>query len=50
MYRVYEEAGLQDITMHLYEDDRHEILNEPDKEKVMADIAEWIAKCLAIRA
>lgn len=50
VYRLYEEAGLQDVTLHLYEDDRHEILNEPDKEKVMTDMAEWIAKCLAIRA
>lgn len=50
VYRAYEEAGIKDITLQLYPEDRHEILNECDKEKVMTDIAEWIAKCLAIRA
>lgn len=41
-YRLYEEAGLTDITYKLYENDRHEILNETDCRKVYADIMAWM--------
>lgn len=36
-------CGIRDVTLHLYEDDRHEILNEKDREKVRGDILSWIA-------
>ena len=41
-YDLYKDAGLTDITYKLYENDRHEILNEPDCEKIYADIAAWL--------
>lgn len=41
-YDLYKNAGLTDITYKLYENDRHEILNEPDHEIVYADIAAWL--------
>ena len=41
-YETYEKAGIEDITWKLYPTDRHEILNELDKEKVYADISAWI--------
>lgn len=41
-YELYEEAGLMDITYKLYENDRHEILNEPDHEVIYADIMAWM--------
>ena len=41
-YGKYKEAGLTDITYKLYEGDRHEILNEPDREVVFSDIAAWL--------
>lgn len=41
-YNLYKEAGLTDITYKLYENDRHEILNEPDCALVYADIAAWL--------
>lgn len=50
VYQLYEEAGIKDITLQLYPEDRHEILNESDKEKVMADIGEWLAKQLAFHS
>ncbi len=34
--------GVFDVTLCLYEGDRHEILNEKNKEKVYADISQWI--------
>ena len=41
VYRQYKKAGLKDVTMKLYEGDRHELVNEPDRENVYADIWEW---------
>lgn len=39
---TYKKAGITDITCRLYPGDRHEILNELDKEKVYKDIFKWI--------
>lgn len=44
VYDMYQKAGIRDITCKLYENDRHEILNETDREAVYQDIAEWILK------
>jgi len=40
----YQKAGIQDVTCILYPEDRHEILNETDKEKVYDDILNFIEK------
>lgn len=42
VYQQYKKAGLKDVTMKLYEGDRHELINEPDRETVFADIWEWV--------
>lgn len=42
VYRQYQEAGLLDLTLKLYKDDRHEILNETDRRDVYEDIYAWI--------
>ncbi len=42
VYDLYQEAGLTDVTWQLYENDRHEILNETDREKVYKDILSWM--------
>ena len=39
---AYRKTGLQDVTLKLYPDDRHEILNELDKETVDHDLLAWI--------
>ena len=39
---MYKDGGIWDIPSRLYEDDRHEILNETDRDQVMADIAAWL--------
>ncbi|MEE0955218.1 MAG: alpha/beta fold hydrolase [Eubacterium sp.] len=43
---LYQKAGIEDITLHLYDYDRHEILNEPDHEQVYKDILEWTNRIL----
>ena len=40
--RFYEMAGSQDKTLKLYEGHYHDLLNDLDKEIVMADISTWI--------
>src|SRR5665213_645042 len=39
----YNQAGSRDKTLKLYEGAYHDLLNDTDKEKVMADIKSWIA-------
>ncbi|MFG6384014.1 MAG: lysophospholipase [Lachnospiraceae bacterium] len=41
-YEAYKRAGIKDINWKLYPTDRHEILNETDKDKVYKDIYQWI--------
>ena len=42
-YDKFEAAGMQDLSIKLYEGDRHEILNELDRQTVYQDIYNWIA-------
>ena len=42
VFESYKQAGIKDIRLKLYEGDRHEILNELDKESVYVDILKWI--------
>ncbi len=44
---IFEAIGMQDVTKIIYETDRHEILNETDRETVYEDIYAWLEKCLA---
>ncbi|MCR5451356.1 MAG: lysophospholipase [Lachnospiraceae bacterium] len=43
-YSLFKKAGITDVTMKLYDGDRHEILNETDREKVYSDIGDWMIK------
>lgn len=42
VYQKYQSCGMKDIEIKLYEKDRHEILNEVDREKVFEDILKWL--------
>lgn len=41
-YYMLEKAGIPDITYKLYENDRHEILNETDRQQVFEDLLAWM--------
>lgn len=43
-YRLYLGAGLKDVSLKLYPEGRHEILNELNKEEVYQDVLEWLEK------
>lgn len=38
----FQEAGMEDVTWVLYENDRHEILNETDRGTVFKDLYAWL--------
>ena len=42
VYEMYKTAGISDLTYKLYENDRHEILNETDRQVVYRDLLAWM--------
>ncbi len=41
-YELIKSAGIKDVELKLYEGDRHEILNETDRQTVYADLLKWM--------
>lgn len=41
-YESLRDAGVENITLKLYEGGRHELLNETNRDEVMSDIYQWI--------
>lgn len=39
---AFRKAGMQDVTVKLYPDARHEMFNERNKDEVNADLAKWL--------
>lgn len=44
VYQMFQKAGIRDVMCRLYKNDRHEILNETDREVVYEDILLWLNK------
>lgn len=44
LYHRYENRGVRDLKMKLYEGARHELLHETNRAEVMRDIVEWVEK------
>lgn len=42
LFEKYKVCGIKDVSLKLYSNDRHEILNELDRETVYWDIYEWM--------
>ncbi len=42
VFKKYDNAGIHDVNFKLYVDDRHEILNETDRQNVYQDLYEWM--------
>ena len=45
-YNAYKKAGIADVTIRLYKDGRHEMLNETNRNEVYRDVIEWLNKHL----
>jgi alpha-beta hydrolase superfamily lysophospholipase len=46
----YRDAGLSDVTVRVYEDARHEILNETNRSEVIDDLLKWLQRVSALPA
>lgn len=44
VYKKFKEKGMRNVSMRLYAQKRHEILNELEKEQVYKDILDWLEK------
>jgi len=42
IFRAYEKAGIRDVSLKLYKDGRHEMLNETNRKEVFSDIIQWM--------
>lgn len=49
LYDLYKGIGIKDVKIKLYEDARHEIVNEVNKDEVYDDIAKWLDELVALR-
>lgn len=45
----FREAGVKDITLKLYPEGRHEMLNELNRDQVYQDILEWLEKHMPVQ-
>ena len=45
----WQAAGVKDVTVRLYENARHELFNETNRDEVIADLAQWIDQQIARR-
>jgi len=41
-YKLFQRAGCTDVTLKLYPDGRHEMLNEINRDEVYADTLTWL--------
>jgi alpha-beta hydrolase superfamily lysophospholipase len=46
----YRAAGLTDVTVRVYDDGRHEILNETNRTEVIDDLLQWLQRVSALPA
>jgi len=46
----YRAAGLGDVTVRVYDDARHEILNEINRAEVIEDLLQWLQRVSALPA
>ena len=46
LYGIYKKNGVKNIQIKGYENDRHEIFNEDDKETVEKDVLQWLSDVL----
>ena len=46
LYDIYQKNGVKNLQIKGYENDRHEIFNEDDKETVEKDVLQWLSDVL----
>ena len=44
VYTSFRQMGMRDVSLKLYENDRHELVNEADRKLIWKDIREWVLR------
>lgn len=44
VYKLFLKSGMKDVSLKLYENGRHELLNGPDRELVIEELLSWLEK------
>lgn len=47
VYQSFQELGMKNVSLRLYEQDRHELINEMDREAVWDDLYAWVTETAA---
>ncbi len=42
LYNTYKKHGIEDVTLKLYPEARHEVLNETNRDEVVKDVLKWV--------
>jgi len=42
LYNTYKKHGIEDVTLKLYPEARHEVLNETNRDEVLKDFVKWV--------
>jgi len=42
--KLYRDVGIEDVSLFLYEGQRHEIINEKDRARVHRELCDWIVE------
>ena len=50
VYQLFNDVGMQDVTLRLYADGRHEMLNELNRDTVMQELLQWIEQKVSLLA
>src|SRR5699024_12849811 len=50
VYEQYLAAGIQNVSISLYQDARHELLSELNKQEVYTDVSNWLEMILSSKS
>ena len=50
VFNIYKNIGIENIKMKLYQNGRHENINETNRKEIYKDVIEWINNCLTLLA
>ena len=48
LVRSYQKLGIKDLTYKIYQDGRHEMLNELNRDEVIKDLLTWFERQMTI--
>lgn len=48
LVNLYKKSGIKNVSLKIYKDDRHEVLNENDGDQAVQDIFNWIEKNICL--